>query len=86
VVGLFQATGNRDAKRMASDATELLAGGDQLTPSTRKYLLATAMLGSVAQGDTAAARSLWSRYQPALFGGREPDLLFRVLAAEAARR
>ena len=86
VVGLFQATGNRDAKRMASGATELLAGGDQLTPSTRKYLLATAMLGSVAQGDTAAARSLWSRYQPALFGGREPDLLFRVLAAEAARR
>jgi len=86
IVALFQATGNRDAKRMATLATDLLAGGDQLTPSTRKYLLATAMLGSVARGDSSAAQTLWSRYRPALFGGREPDLLFRVLAAEAARR
>ena len=86
IILLFKATGNRDAKRMTALAGELLAEGDQLTPSTRKYLLATAMLGAVAQRDHPVAQSLWARHQPALFGGRVPDLLFRMLAAEATLR
>jgi hypothetical protein len=85
-VGLLKAISSRDSKRMAVIAAELLAEGDQLTPGTRKYLLATAMLGSVVEKDYAAARSSWSRYEPTLFGGREPDLLFRLLAAEAMQR
>jgi hypothetical protein len=44
------------------------------------------MLGAVVQRDYAAARTSWSRYEPTLFGGKEPDLLFRLLAAEATRR
>jgi len=85
-VGLFKATSRRDSKRMAAIAAELLAEGDHLTPGTRKYLLASAMLGAVVQRDYAAARSLWSRYQSMQFGGKEPDLLFRLLAAEAVQR
>jgi spermidine synthase/MFS family permease len=85
-VELFKATSRRDSKRMAAIAEELLVEDDHLTPGNRKYLLATAMLGSVAHGDYAATRSLWSRYQSMWFGGRESDLLFRLLAAETARR
>ena len=71
---------------MAIMAAELPAEGGHLTPGTRMYLLATAMLGAVVQKDYAITKSSWSRYGPTLFGGREPYLLFRLLAAEASQR
>jgi hypothetical protein len=80
---LFKSVGNRDSARMLDGARTLLAAGGDLSPIARKYLLATGMVGALAQGNKAEAKKLWSRYKAAVTGS-ESDLLFRLLAAESA--
>ena len=83
---LFKSVGNRDSARMLDGARTILAGGGDLSPIARKYLLTTGMVGALAQGNKAEAGQLWSRYRAAALGNEEPDLLFRLLAAESAGR
>ncbi len=80
---LFKAVGNRDASRMLDGARTLLAGGGDISPIARKYLLAAGMTGALAQGNKADANQLWTRNRRAVTSG-DADLLFRLLAAEAA--
>ena len=80
---MFKAIGRRDAAEMLEDARELLKNRHDLTPVVQKYLVAAGMLGALAQGNRPEAQRLWSQYKAALFGNSEPDLLFRLLAAEA---
>jgi hypothetical protein len=69
---------------MSFISKDLLESSGRMTPATMKYLAASAMLGSILQGDYASSNRVWSRYQTAIFGNNEPDLLFRLLAAESS--
>jgi spermidine synthase len=82
-VSLFKAISGRNAREISVAAKALLEGAGNMTPGTMKYLVASAMLGALAQGDHAASAALWSAYKTAMFGQGEPDLLFRLLAAES---
>jgi len=78
----FRAIGNRDANKMLAGARALLASGNGVSLVVRKFLLESAMLGALSQGDRAESNRLWTEYGAAMFGSDEPDLLFRLLAAE----
>jgi spermidine synthase/MFS family permease len=80
---MFKAVGRRDAAEMLEGARDLFKNGNRLTGVEQKYLVAAGMLGALAQGNRPEAHRLWSQYKTALFGDNEPDLLFRLLAAEA---
>jgi spermidine synthase len=80
---MFKAIGRRDAGEMVEDARELLKNRHGLTLVEQEYLVAAGMLGALARGNRPEAHRLWSQYKTALFGNSEPDLLFRLLAAEA---
>ena len=80
---MFKAIGRRDASEMLEGARGLLKHWQGLTQIRRKYLVAAGMLGALAQGNRPEAGRLWSQYKAALFGDSPPDLLFRLLAAEA---
>jgi len=80
-VALLQAIGGRDAARMATSARQLLAAEPGLSLSSKRYLVAAGMLGSIAQKDPAAARELWSRNASTL--GPTEDLLLSVLVARS---
>ena len=84
--GLFQAADHRDASRMLEGARALLERREDIPPAARRYLLASGMLGALAQGDREESLRLWARYKGMVFGGNEPDLLFRLLAAESGSR
>ena len=66
---------------MATSARRLLDTEPDLSVPTQRYLVAAGMLGSIGQGDPAAARELWSRYASSL--GSSEDLLLRVLVARS---
>jgi spermidine synthase len=80
-VALLQAIGQRNAPRMASSARRLLDAEPGLSISSRRYLVAAGMLGSIAQHDPVAARELWTRHAAAL--ASNGDLLFRFLVARS---
>ncbi|NTW57981.1 MAG: fused MFS/spermidine synthase [Nitrospirae bacterium] len=82
-IGLFKAVGRRDAGTMASEARWLLENELQMPPVAEKYLVAAGMLGSLAKGDKEGAHGLWSLYQQVLFVNKNPDVLFRILAAQS---
>ncbi len=82
-LNLFKAVGNRDAVRMMEEAQTILASGNELSPIARKYLLASGMVGALAQGKRAEANWLWTKYGLSLIATDDPDLLFRMLAAES---
>lgn len=83
---LFKAIGTHDAGKMLEDAKSFLAGGNDLPPGLKKYLLAVGMLGAISQGQPEEAARLWSVYGGGLPGGSsESTLLFRMLAAESSR-
>lgn len=85
-ISLFKAAGKRDGAAMARDAQALLASGMAMPPAAVKYLVASGMLGHLAQGDRPEALRLWTKYGSEIFGSGEPDLLFRLLAAESGAR
>ncbi len=74
-VAFLQSVGRRDGRR-------LLATEPDLQVSSKRYLVAGGMLGSIAQGQPAAADELWSRYKQSL--GSSDDLLLRVLIARSS--
>jgi len=82
-VTLFKAVGNRDASRMATAARTLLVNVNPSQLAAVRYLVASGMLGSLAQGDKAESYQLWSKYRAMMFGDIQTDLLFRLLAAES---
>jgi predicted membrane-bound spermidine synthase len=82
-LSLFRAVGMRDANKMLTGARALLTKGDGMSLVVRKFLLASAMLGALSQGDRAESNRLWSGYGAAMFGSDQSDLLFRLLAAES---
>ncbi len=60
---------------MAATARMLLEAEPNLTPASRRYLVAAGMLGAIAHGDPVAAHEIWTS-----FGGTLPDdLLIRML-------
>ncbi len=82
-VTLFKAVGNRDASRMAITARTLLGNVNPSQLAAVRYLVASGMLGSLAQGDRAGSYELWSKYKSMMLGDNQTDLLFRLLAAES---
>jgi hypothetical protein len=84
--GLLKAVGNRDGPRMLEGARTLLESREDISPVARRYVLASGMLGALAQGNREESLRLWARYKGVTFGGIEPDLLFRLLAAESGGR
>ncbi len=86
LVSLFKAVSSRNAYGMSVTSKGLLESAHNMTPATLKYLVASGMLGSIVQGDYASSSALWDRYKTAMFGNGEPDLLFRLLAAESVSR
>jgi hypothetical protein len=68
---------------MMEEAQTILASGNELSPIARKYLLASGMVGALAQGKRAEANWLWTKYGLSLIATDDPDLLFRMLAAES---
>ena len=82
-VALFTAISDRDAIRMSAAARTLLESGENFPLGAVRYLVATGMLGSLAQGEKADSYRLWLKYKTKMFAGKEPDLLFRLLVAES---
>jgi hypothetical protein len=80
-IAVLQAIGRRDGARMATSARRLLEAEPDLGVPSRRYVVAAAMLCSIAQGDPAAARELWSRYASSL--GPAEDLLLGLLVARS---
>ena len=80
-VALLQAIGRRDGARIAEAARRILTAEPDLGASSKRYLVAAGMLGSIAQGNAAQARDLWARHGASL--GADPDLLLRVLVARS---
>jgi len=83
-IALLHAIGRRDGARMAEAAQQLLAAEPDLGATSKRYLVAAGMLGSIAQGRPAEASELWARHQGSL--GEDPDLLLRVLVARSERQ
>lgn len=81
-LALFEAISNRDASRMTTAARTLLEKTKNYPLGLVRYLVATGMLGSLAQGDKAGSYRLWLKYKVKMYGDKEPDLLFRLLVAE----
>jgi spermidine synthase/MFS family permease len=82
-VTLFKAVGNRDASRMAIAARTLLGTVHPSQLAAVRYLVASGMLGSLAQGDRVESSRLLSKYKETMFGDSQMDLLFRLLASES---
>ncbi|MBU5638669.1 hypothetical protein KOM00_18230 [Geomonas sp. Red69] len=84
LVHLFKAIGKRDSLAMVTTAKKLLESGNSMTPSAMKYVLASAMLGSVSRGDYATSSQFWTKYNKQIYGNAEPDVLFRLLNTQCA--
>jgi hypothetical protein len=84
-IGLFKAVAKRDPLRMVSEASAILDNGRKFDPVEERMLVACAMVGSLMQGDRRASYGYWTKYRGDLFGAGEPDLFFRLLAADSGR-
>lgn len=83
---LFRAISRRGSSEMLAASRKLLEKQQGLSSIEKRYLLAAGMIGAVAQEKRPEAYRLWSRYGTGIFGNSEPDLLFRILIAEASHR
>jgi predicted membrane-bound spermidine synthase len=82
-IALFKAVGRRDAGAMVNGAGVLLENVQRMDPEPSGFLVASGMVGSLMQGDREGSLRLWNAYRSHLFGTRQPDLFFRLLAAES---
>jgi len=82
--GLFAAVAARDAPGMARLAGELLADARELTPVVRRYLLAAALAGLVAERRYDAALQAWNAHARGIPVDLDVRLLYAYLAV--ARR
>jgi predicted membrane-bound spermidine synthase len=81
---LFKAVGKRDAAEMEKTAKSLLLQEPNIPQGPMRYLVASAMLGALAQGDQEGSLQLWNEYQSRLYGSGEPSLIFRLLVSESS--
>jgi predicted membrane-bound spermidine synthase len=84
-MALFKAVGGRDAGAMADGAKSILQSGKRIKPEALRFLVASGMAGSLMRGDREGSLRFWSDYRSILFGTGQPDLFFRMLAAESAK-
>lgn len=82
---LLKAVGGRDAGAMVSGAKAILESGNRIEPVALRFLVASGMVGSLIQGDRDGSFRFWSGYRSILFGTGQPDLFFRMLAAESTK-
>ena len=54
-------------------------------PDALRFLVASGMVGSLMKGDRDGSFRFWSNYRSILFGTGQPDLFFRMLAAESTK-
>jgi spermidine synthase len=81
-LGLLKAVGRRDATEMVSLAEELLAREKpEEGRQPRAYLVASAMVGYLAQKAPERARQVWTRYGQEWRKGREMSMELRLLVA-----
>jgi len=83
LIALFKAVGRRDAGGMVAAARTLRADRQGVAPELLKYATAAEMLGLLAQEKRQEARELWRANLAPIYGKRQPDMLFRLLAAHA---
>ncbi len=83
-LALFRAVGRRDPAAMERTAKALLMQESDIPQGPLRYLVASAMLGALAQGDREGSLRLWNEYRTKLYGSGEPSLIFRLLAAESS--
>ncbi len=77
----LQAVGQRDGARMAASAERILTDEPEIDSQSKRYLVAAALLGDLAQGKAAEARALFAQHEAALpLAG---DLLLQTLVAQA---
>ena len=82
---LLGAVARHDAAQMAVLADTLLSGPG-INRQKRRYLLAVAMLGNLANHNPAASIRLWNKYSPQIAtGGDPPDIIFRLLLTSRGR-
>jgi predicted membrane-bound spermidine synthase len=82
-ISLLKSTGNRDPKKMRELSKTLLEDSGEIPLGAKKYLIASGMLGALSQKDYSGSHRLWLKHRPSVFGDKEPDLLFRLLATES---
>jgi hypothetical protein len=80
-VAFLQAVGQRDGNRMAAASKQLLAAEPGLSDSSKRYLVAGGMLGSISQAQLAEAHALWSEHADTLRS--KDDLLMSLLVARS---
>jgi hypothetical protein len=83
-ISLLKSTSNRDPQKMAELSKTLLEDSGEMPLGAKKYLIVSGMLGALSQKDSSGSYSLWLKHKSSVFGNNEPDLLFRLLAAESA--
>ena len=84
-MALLKAVGGRDAGAMVDGAKSILESGNRIKPEALRFLVASGMAGSLMRGDRDGSLRFWSDYRSILFGTGQPDLFFRMLAAESAK-
>lgn len=80
-IALFKSIGSRDGKRMTYNAKSLLENEKNLPSNAIDYLIVTAMLGSVSEGDLNEASNIWARYGSNRAVNEKNRMLFRLLSA-----
>jgi len=78
---VLESIGRRDGKQTAAASRAVLAAEPRLDSASRRFLVTAGMLGSLAQGDVAAARNLWLREGRSI--ELADDLLLRILVARS---
>lgn len=85
-IKLFDAVGSRDATQMSAIGEDLLGQTFNLPRGHRRYLLACAMTGYLALGETTGALALWQRYGPDVQDEDDADPTLHLLHAHAEQR
>ncbi len=86
VFDLLGAVGRREAPAMARLAEKLLKNGEVGNNQEKKYLLASGMLGYLADNKPETAHLLWKTYAPGVLGSQPPDILLRLLWSHSVYR
>jgi hypothetical protein len=86
IFALLGAVGRRDAPAMARIAEKLLTSGEVTHKQEKKYLLASGMLGYLADDRPEQAHQLWKSQAPRALGADTPDLLLRLLWSHSVHR
>jgi spermidine synthase len=86
VFDLLGAVGRREAPAMARLAEKLLKNAEVGNNQEKKYLLASGMLGYLADNKPETAHLLWKTYAPSVLGSQPPDILLRLLWSHSVYR